>query len=320
MNAKQETQHLSARDRELATVAALVALGEVGRGHLPQHVDAALDAGARRQEIVEMIGTLSQASGTPTAVNGIAAAAKVFAARDAAGKALPGEAVLEPGDAPVAEGNDARYERAKQVIQQVYPAGPTDDTYTSVERIAPHFWRNMATVFYNDLFLHPGATIATRELGIFAAYVAMSTVPLQLRWHTHGALNNGWSPDQLREVVRALEPYVGHANAYQSRLALEEVVAGRSAVGAPRATEALPLAALEPAAHFSARERALVTLAALITRATSPELLRLKIAEALAAGMAQADVWNLISGLERVAGSAAASRARLAAESALEAS
>ena len=76
---------LQDKHREIAIIAGLVTMGEKGRRHFASHVHAALDAGARRQEIVEVIATLSQVSGTPTAVNGIAAATKVFDNRDASG-------------------------------------------------------------------------------------------------------------------------------------------------------------------------------------------------------------------------------------------
>ncbi len=84
------------------------------------------------------------------------------------------------------------------------------------------------TFFYNDLFLHPGLDLRTRELGIFAALAAMGIVPLQLIWHTHGALNNGWSGEELGEVIDALEPYIGFANAADAARIVREVLDARS--------------------------------------------------------------------------------------------
>ena len=63
------------------------------------------------------------------------------------------------------------------MIAKVYPAGPKLDTYTSVFQFAPHLWRNVATFFYNDIFLHPGVDLATRELGIS---------PVSRRWERFG--------------------------------------------------------------------------------------------------------------------------------------
>ena len=48
---------LEGKHREIAIIAALVAMGDKGRPLFASHVMAALDMGARRQEIVEVIGT-----------------------------------------------------------------------------------------------------------------------------------------------------------------------------------------------------------------------------------------------------------------------
>ncbi|MEV5546451.1 carboxymuconolactone decarboxylase family protein [Streptomyces sp. NPDC052309] len=122
---------LSTMDRELATVAALAAIGSKGSSQLPAHIQAALDAGATRQTIVEGLATISQASGTPTAVNGIAVAAKVFIERDEKGLGTDAERVWIEGDAPGGTPQE-RWDRSQQTISEVYPAGPTDETYTAI--------------------------------------------------------------------------------------------------------------------------------------------------------------------------------------------
>jgi 4-carboxymuconolactone decarboxylase len=328
---------LQDRDRELAIIAALVALGEKGRKHFAEHVNAALNAGARRQEVVEMIGTFSQCSGSPTAMHGAAAAIKVFEIRDINGKALPGEATFEPGDAPVSEGNDARFLRAQETIQKVCPAGPAGDTYTSVARLAPHLWRNIATFFCNDIFLHPGLDLRTRELGIFANLAAMGTVPLQLKWHAHGALNNGWTGKQLNEVISELEPFVGYPIAFQAALMLQDVLDSRSGHSSEvsfepnrsqpslvdrailKVQEAPPrliataneraFADLECGDFFSPRTSALLSLSALIAQGVAHDLLRIETKSALDSGLTEVDVHQLLKLMKKVAGRAAASLA-----------
>jgi alkylhydroperoxidase/carboxymuconolactone decarboxylase family protein YurZ len=225
------THLVSEKNREIAIISALVVMGDRGQNSFATHVNAALDSGARRQEVVEMIATLSQCSGSPTAVNAIAAATRVFDSRDASGRVRPGELVFEPGDAPVSEGNDARFLNAQKTIEKVYPAGPHDDTYTRVKRVAPDFTRNFLTMFYNDLFLHPGLDLKTRELGIFASLASMGIVSHQLRWHTFGALNNEWTREQLLEVIDVLEPIIGHSNAAAAIMTVHDVVDERGRGG-----------------------------------------------------------------------------------------
>jgi len=71
---------LSLQTRELATVAALTALGTAGP-QLRAHIDGALNVGCTEQEVVEVIMQMALYAGFPAAINGINAAREVFLAR-----------------------------------------------------------------------------------------------------------------------------------------------------------------------------------------------------------------------------------------------
>jgi 4-carboxymuconolactone decarboxylase len=71
---------LDLRTRELAAVAALTAMG-TAVPQLKVHVHAALNVGCRRGEIVEVVMQMAVFAGFPAALNGLAAAKEVFAAR-----------------------------------------------------------------------------------------------------------------------------------------------------------------------------------------------------------------------------------------------
>jgi 4-carboxymuconolactone decarboxylase len=75
---------LDLRSREIATVAALTALGNA-RPQLEVHLHAALNVGCTRGEVVEILIQMAVYAGFPAALNGIEAARKVFAERDAKG-------------------------------------------------------------------------------------------------------------------------------------------------------------------------------------------------------------------------------------------
>ncbi|NKI97328.1 carboxymuconolactone decarboxylase family protein [Rhizobacter sp. SG703] len=76
---------LGLREREIATVAALCAMGTAGP-QLRVHLHAALHVGCTPQELVEVLMQMSVYAGFPAALNGLAAAKEVFAQR---GIALP---------------------------------------------------------------------------------------------------------------------------------------------------------------------------------------------------------------------------------------
>ena len=73
---------LSLRDREIATVAALSAMGTAPK-QLGVHVHGALNVGVTREEIVEVMMQMAVYAGFPAALNALGVAKGVFAERDA---------------------------------------------------------------------------------------------------------------------------------------------------------------------------------------------------------------------------------------------
>ncbi len=73
---------LDLRAREIATIAALTALGNASP-QLKVHIDAGLNVGLTRNEITEIIMQMAVYAGFPAALNGLFAAKEVFARRSA---------------------------------------------------------------------------------------------------------------------------------------------------------------------------------------------------------------------------------------------
>jgi 4-carboxymuconolactone decarboxylase len=71
---------LDLRSREIATVASLTALGNAAP-QLKVHIQAALNVGVTKDEIVEVIIQMAVYAGFPAALNGLFVAKEVFAAR-----------------------------------------------------------------------------------------------------------------------------------------------------------------------------------------------------------------------------------------------
>lgn len=74
---------LDLRAREIATVAALTAMG-TATPQLKVHIEAALNVGLSREEITEIIMQMAVYAGFPAALNGLMAAKDVFDARSPA--------------------------------------------------------------------------------------------------------------------------------------------------------------------------------------------------------------------------------------------
>jgi 4-carboxymuconolactone decarboxylase len=73
---------LDLRSREIAVVAALTAMGNA-TPQLKVHIQAALNVGVTREEIVETIMQMAVYAGFPAALNGLMAAKEVFAQQEA---------------------------------------------------------------------------------------------------------------------------------------------------------------------------------------------------------------------------------------------
>ncbi len=73
---------LDARTRQLATLAALTALGGQTAPQLKVNIEHSLAVGATRREITEVIWQMAVYGGMPAAINGLNAAQEVFDALD----------------------------------------------------------------------------------------------------------------------------------------------------------------------------------------------------------------------------------------------
>lgn len=71
---------LDLRSREIATIAALTAMGNASP-QLKVHIEAGLNVGITRDEICEVIMQMAVYAGFPAALNGLFAAKEVFSCR-----------------------------------------------------------------------------------------------------------------------------------------------------------------------------------------------------------------------------------------------
>ncbi|MCV6602669.1 MAG: carboxymuconolactone decarboxylase family protein [Cohaesibacter sp.] len=69
---------LDARTRQLATVAALTALGAQTAPQLKINIEHSLAVGATKREIIEVIWQMALYGGLPAAINGLNAAIDIF--------------------------------------------------------------------------------------------------------------------------------------------------------------------------------------------------------------------------------------------------
>ncbi|OWJ69129.1 carboxymuconolactone decarboxylase family protein [Inquilinus limosus] len=186
---------LSARDRSIVTVAALIARSQTVE--LPFYLGLALDSGVTPREISEIITHLAFYSGWGNAAAATAVARDVFAARSIGGDQLP---AASPPLLPLDEAAEAQ--RATRVEEQFGTVAPGVVQYTT-------------DVLFRDLWLRPDLAPRDRSLVTVSALVAAGQVA-QMPYHLNRAMDNGLTQPQAAEVLTQLAFYAGWPNVFSA--------------------------------------------------------------------------------------------------------
>jgi 4-carboxymuconolactone decarboxylase len=115
-----------------------------------------------------------------------------------------------------------RYEIGLKVLQQVGGVA-YDDPLRVLETIAPDLARFTVEFGYGDIMARPALDLKTRQLATVAALTALANAAPQLRFHIEGALNVGWKPLEVVEVIMLSTVYAGFPAALNGVLAAKEV-------------------------------------------------------------------------------------------------
>ncbi len=183
---------LSARDRSIVTLAALIARNQTIE--MAFYLNLALDRGVKPREIFEIITHLAFYSGWANAMSAVAVAKDVFAARGIGADQLP---AASPSLLPLNEAAEA--DRAARVSQQFDAVAPGVVQYTT-------------DILFHDLWLRPDLAPRDRSLVTVSTLIASGQVA-QIPYHLNRAMDNGLTQSQAAEVITHLAFYVGWPNA-----------------------------------------------------------------------------------------------------------
>jgi 4-carboxymuconolactone decarboxylase len=198
---------LSARDRSIVTLAALIARSQTIE--LPYYVNVALDSGVKPAEISEIITHLAFYSGWASAMSAVPPVKEVFMARKISQDQLPSAAMPQ---LPLDEAAEAQ--RASRVGEQFGKISPGLVQYTT-------------DVLFRDLWLRSGLAPRDRSLVTVSALVASGQV-VQIPYHLNRAMDNGLTADQAGEALTQLAFYAGWPNAFSALPVVKEVIEKRS--------------------------------------------------------------------------------------------
>jgi 4-carboxymuconolactone decarboxylase len=193
---------LSARDRSMVTVTALIARNLT----LPMYYSfgEALDSGVKPRELSEIITHLAFYSGWANALAAIAPAKVVFVERGIGPDQLP---VASPSLLPLNQAAEA--DRAARVGQQFGSIAPGLVDYTT-------------DPLFRDLWLRPDLAPRDRSLVTVSALMASGQVA-QIPYHLNRAMDNGLTQQEAAEVITHLAFYVGWPNAFSALPVVKDV-------------------------------------------------------------------------------------------------
>ncbi|MGV9362249.1 carboxymuconolactone decarboxylase family protein [Amycolatopsis sp. NPDC003731] len=206
-------------ERQLATVAALTALGYAG-SQLQFHAKAALNVGCTRRQLIEAVIHVSSFAGFPATLNALTALKAAF-------EGLPEEERQpeEAADLPWA-GIEDRYERGLAAMKAV--DGEAGERVAEALRdIAPDLATYIVEFTFGEIYSRPHLSLRHREIVTIAACVALGTALPQLKVHIHGLLNVGGTEQEVVETVLHLAFYCGFPAALNAIAAAREVFAQR---------------------------------------------------------------------------------------------
>lgn len=129
-----------------------------------------------------------------------------------------------------------RFERGWQKLREIDGA-QGERVIAAMQDIAPDFGRYIIEFSFGDIYSRPQLDLKSRELGVVAALTAMGTAQPQLAVHIHGALNVGWTEQEVVEIIMQMAVYAGFPAAINGLLLAKQVFAERKAAAGVAAVQ-----------------------------------------------------------------------------------
>ena len=113
------------------------------------------------------------------------------------------------------------YSRGVAVRKQIFGAEAVDKRMGALGEFGAPLQELINTYGYGDVWSRPGLERKIRSLVVIGMNAAINR-PAEFKVHVNGALNNGCTPDEIREVCLLVALYAGIPAANEAhRIALE---------------------------------------------------------------------------------------------------
>lgn len=116
----------------------------------------------------------------------------------------------------------------KEVLKSIF-GDVGERVIANLQGVAPDLGRYVHE-FAMDVYERPGLDMKSRELATVATLATLGTLP-QLKVHIHGALNLGWTRQEIAELMIQLSVYAGFPVALNGVAMAKEVFRERDEKG-----------------------------------------------------------------------------------------
>ena len=198
---------LSARDRSIVTLAALIARNQTVQ--MGYYINLALDNGVKPGEISEIVTHLAFYSGWENAMSAVVSAKEVFRQRGISPEQLP------PATVELLPLNEAAEKQRATGVEQNFGA------------VAPGVVQYTTDVLFHDLWLRPGLAPRDRSLVTVSALIASGQVA-QVTYHLNRAMDNGLTEKEAAEMLTQLAFYAGWPNVFSALPVCKDVFEKRT--------------------------------------------------------------------------------------------
>lgn len=219
VKAKQLTtieSNLSAKEKSIITIASLTAKGDLAT--LKLELNKGLEAGLNVSEIKEILIHTYAYCGFPRSIRGLQTFMEVLNERKT--KGINDESGKEAS--PIKEDGN-KYERGKTILEQLTKTSQLN-TLTGYSAFAPVIDTFLKEHLFADIFERDALTFTQRELVTISVISSIGDAEPMLKSHLSIAINLGVSPEQLKEFLVVIKPYIGAKKTKAAKEVVSEVL------------------------------------------------------------------------------------------------
>ncbi|MDD1369689.1 carboxymuconolactone decarboxylase family protein, partial [Bacillus sp. MHSD17] len=116
------------------------------------------------------------------------------------------------------------YEKGMEILAKISPEHYQNIVNNLADSVAPDLGTLAVEFNYGQIFARPGLDLKSRLLATVAGLTALGNTE-QLKFYINGALNVGWTEEEIIEVMMQMIIYAGFPVALNTILTVSRIVA-----------------------------------------------------------------------------------------------